>query len=41
MKELVWRAFEIEARCTLEWNQVDSMTNRARIEAITCTSAKQ
>ena len=31
------RAFESGARCTLEWNQVDAMTNRARIEAISCS----
>ena len=36
MRELVLRAFESGAACRLEWNQVDSLTNRARIEAISC-----
>ena len=38
MKEIVLRAFDRGARCTVEWNQVDSMTGRARIDAITCSS---
>jgi hypothetical protein len=40
MQEILLRAFEKNAPCTFEWTQVDSMTNRARIEALTCFSQK-
>jgi len=36
MVELLMRAFEAKAPCRFEWTQVDSMTNRVRIEVLTC-----
>ena len=38
MKELLLRAFEARAFCTFEWKLVDSMTSRARIDAVTCAA---
>ena len=38
MRDLLLRAYERGARCTFEWTQVDSMTSRARIDAVTCSS---
>ena len=40
MYEVLLRAFEKNLPCKFEWTQVDSMTNRARIEVITCSSQK-
>lgn len=38
MRELLLRAFENRLRCTLEWSVIDTLTNRARIDAVTCSS---
>ena len=37
MKDLLLRAFERKARCAFEWTQVDSLTQRARIDALSCS----
>jgi hypothetical protein len=38
MKQLILRAFETRMRCALEWSQVDALTNRARIDALSCVT---
>jgi hypothetical protein len=37
MKELLFRAFDAQHRCTFEWTQKDAITNRAQIAIITCS----
>ena len=36
MKEMLFRAFEKRTACSFEWAQIDSLTNRARIDALSC-----
>jgi hypothetical protein len=38
--QLLLRAFEARMPCRFEWTQVDSMTNRARIEVLTCSAPR-
>jgi hypothetical protein len=38
LKALLLRAFEAGAVCTFERGQVDSMSNRARIDALACSA---
>jgi hypothetical protein len=38
LKALLLRAFDAGAVCTFEWGQVDSMSNRARIDALACSA---
>jgi len=40
MVQLVLKALEAKLFCRFEWTQVDSMTGRARIEVLTCSSAR-
>ena len=36
MKEMLFRALDARHRCTFEWSQRDTVTNRAHIDRITC-----
>ena len=38
MKELLLRALDARHPCVFEWTQRDSLTNRAQIQAITCSA---
>ena len=37
MKEMLFRALDAKHRCTFEWSQRDTVTNRAHIDRITCS----
>jgi len=36
MKEMLFRALDARHKCTFEWSQRDTLTNRAQIVSITC-----
>ena len=38
MKEMLFRAFDAQHKCTFEWTQKDMVTNRAQIAILTCTA---